>query len=257
MTAGHRAYCNLSIPDETLLDLSHYRKSLNRGAGASRPKRVYTSPRGEVYFKFDLTNNEICAELFAYALAIQLDIPVAETKLARSDMLMGVASYDVGVYTEPQDKVSYSVKDFISLNGFVQMCLFDYLIMNEDRHAGNWGITDGCVASLFDHNYAFGGDEVINDIDYFMRRVTTPFYVTDENKQRHDTLLKYFVKYHNDEVNDFIQRLSSVTQIRNPLWEEHFPQDCARLNVLLKSRIAYMTGKAGEYRARQIDDNEF
>lgn len=243
--------------NDTLLDFSHYRTSLNRGAGASRPKRVYTSPRGEIYFKFGLTNNEICAELFAYALAVKLNIPVAETRLARSGALMGVASYDVGVYAEPQDKVGYSVKDFISLGGFVQMCLFDYLIMNEDRHAGNWGITDKCVAPLFDHNYAFGGDEVINDADYFMRGVTTPFYVMDENKQRHDVLLKYFVKYHNNEAEDFIRRLASVTQIRNRLWEEHFPTDCTRLNNLLRVRIAYMHRKAGEYRARQIDDNEF
>ena len=135
-----------------LLDLDNYRKSPNRGADASRPKRNYTSPQGEIYFKFDMTNNEICAELFAYDLAKRLGLDAAVTRLAKSGAVLGVASYDVSDYEEPTDEKSYSVKDFLSIDGFVFMCLSDYLIMNEDRHAGNWGISRGKVAPLFDHN---------------------------------------------------------------------------------------------------------
>ena len=181
-----------------LLDLDQYRRSPNRGAGASRPKRNYTSPQGEIYFKFGITTNEICAELFAYDLAEQLDIDLAVTRLAKSNLDLGVASYDIGEYEEPSDEKSYSVKDFIAIDGFICMCLFDYLIMNEDRHAGNWGIINGRVAPLFDHNIAFGGDVIIKDIDEAMRTLNSPFYVDDENKSRHDTLLLYFVKYHSD-----------------------------------------------------------
>jgi len=245
------------VPVTELLDLDSYRRSPNRGAGASRPKRNYTSPQGEIYFKFDMTNNEICAELFAYDLAKHLGLDTAVTRLAKSGAVLGVASYDVGEYEEPTDDKSYSVKDFLTIDGFVFMCLFDYLIMNEDRHAGNWGIANGKVAPLFDHNYAFGGPDAIDDADNFMRLVTTAFYVNDENKQRHDTLLLYFVKEHSEAVNLFMEKLSKIGEVSNDLWKKHLPGEYSRLNKILSARIQYMTRKVGEYSARQIDDNEF
>jgi len=241
----------------TMLELDQFRKSPNRGAGASRPKRNYTSPQGEIYFKFNLTNNEVCAELFAYDLAKQLGISVAETRLAKSGDVLGIASYDIGDYDEPEDAEGYSVKQFTSINGFVPMLLFDYLIMNEDRHAGNWGIVDGKVAPLFDHNYAFGGPDTIDDADCHMRLVTSPFYIVDENKQRHDTVLLYLVKYHADMIASFMRKLGEIKAISNGLWEGYFAGDCERLNKLLAARIQYMLRKVGEYGGRQITDNEF
>jgi hypothetical protein len=107
-------------PSETeLLTLDNYRRSPNRGAGASRPKRNYTSPYGEIYFKFDITDNEICAELFSYNLAKQLDLNVAVTRLAIANGIKGVASYDNGGYSETNDKLSYSVKDHENISGKV------------------------------------------------------------------------------------------------------------------------------------------
>ena len=126
----------------TLLKLDQYRISPMPAAGASRPKRCHTTPRGEIYFKFGMTNNEICAELFAYHLAVQLGIAAAETRLAISADELGVASHDIGAYSEPSDVEGYSVKDYLHVKGFVEVCLFDYIIMNEDRHAGNWGIIE-------------------------------------------------------------------------------------------------------------------
>jgi len=233
-----------------LLILDNYHRSPIRGSGASRPKLVFTSPKGAVYFKFGMETNEICAELFAYSLAIQLGIDIAETRLAELDGKLGIASYDIGVYEEPTDRYRYSVKDFIHVSGFIQMCLFDYLIMNEDRHAGNWGISNGTVAPLFDHNYAFGGDEPIQNIDKFMLNVTTPFYVDNENMQRHDTILEYFVQNHSSEVDAFLQKLQNIDTVSNELWEENLPNDCARLNAVLSARIEYMTKKVDEYRAK-------
>jgi len=48
---------------------------------------------------------------------------------------------------------------------------------------------------------------------HFMTNVTTPFYVDDESKQRHDTLLKYFVKYHKDEVATFMKKVSELGEV--------------------------------------------
>jgi len=233
-----------------LLILDNYHRSPIRGSGASRPKLVFTSPQGAVYFKFGMETNEICAELFAYSLAMQLDVDVAVTRLAELDGRLGIASYDIGIYEEPVDRYSYSVKDFVHVSGFAQMCLFDYLITNEDRHAGNWGIISGKVAPLFDHNYAFGGDEVIHDVDKFMRSVTTPFYVDNENMQRHDTILEYFVRHHSKDVVVFLQKLQDISTVSNELWEENLPSDCERLRAVLSARIKYMIEKVGEYSAK-------
>ena len=238
-------------PESELLALDNFRKSPNRGAGASRPKRNYTSPHGEIYFKFDISSNEICAELFAYHIAKQLKINVAVTRLAKAGGTMGIASYDNGGYEEIDDRISYSVIDHAHVPGFIEMCLFDYLIMNEDRHAGNWGIKDGKVAPLFDHNYGFGGETPIADIDNWMHAVTTSFYVADENMQRHDTILEYLVEQHFDKVKVFIQKLEAIQPIKNELWKTHFKEDCERLNNILKSRIKYMIRKVGECGAKQ------
>ena len=253
---GNNNHNVLEPPDNELLDLDMCRRSPNRGAGASRPKRSYTSPQGEIYFKFDMMHNEICAELFSYNLAKQLDICVAVTRLAKSGNALGIASYDIGGYGEPEDEASYSVKDYIGIAGFVNMCLFDYLIMNEDRHAGNWGIVCNKVAPLFDHNYCFGGPETIVDIDNFMRTVTTPFYVCDEKKQRHDVMLLYFVKYHACDVEIFMKKLNGIGKVCNELWKKYFPGECETLNKILDARIQYMVAKVGEFNSRQIDDNE-
>jgi hypothetical protein len=129
--------------------------------------------------------------------------------------------------------------------------------MNEDLHAGNWGVAGDKVAPLFDHNYSFGGPDVIDDIDNFMNNVTTAFYVDDENKQRHDTILLYFVKYHADAVNAFMEKLYEIGEVSNGLWKKHLHDDFVRLNKILSVRIQYMTRRVGECGARQIDDNEF
>ena len=112
---------------EQILNLNEFRRSPSPGADASRPKYQITTPSGEIYFKFQLTNNEICAEITAYQLAVNLDIPAAKTSLSKYKENIGIASYDIGIYEEPDDSLSYSVKDFLEIEGFVQMCLFDYL----------------------------------------------------------------------------------------------------------------------------------
>ena len=243
--------------NEDLLELDNYRRSPMPIAGASRPKKCYTTPSGEIYFKFGLTNNELCAEMFAFSIGIQLGISIAKTRLAVSSDELGIASYDIGEYTEPDDRISYSIKDFIHLKGFTEMCLFDYLIMNEDRHAINWGISDKKVAPLYDHNYCFGGPTPIVDISHFMKIVTSAFYVNNEYAQNYDTLLKYFVKYHKQEVYKFLEELKHIKTISINALTKRMPDDCHRLNKFIIERKQYMIRKVGEYSARQINDNEF
>ena len=98
---------------EQILNLNEYRRSPSPGVEASRPKYQITTPAGEIYFKFQLTNNEICAEIVAHQLAESLNIPAAKTCLSKYKDNIGIASYDIGVYEEPDDSPSYSIKDYL------------------------------------------------------------------------------------------------------------------------------------------------
>ena len=236
--------------NEQILNLNEFRRSPSPGVEASRPKYQITTPEGEIYFKFQLTNNEICAEIIASRLAQNINIPAAKTCLSKYKEIIGIASYDVGVYEEPDDTVSYSIKDFLEIEGFIQMCLFDYLIMNEDRHAGNWGIINNKVAPLFDHNQCFGGDAAnygYFDEDHFMIIVSSSFYVENESQNRHDDILKYLLRYNAGEVKDFIDRISELPELRDSLLEELYYEDFKRVKELYEKRIAYMIKKVGEF----------
>jgi len=236
--------------EEQILNLNEFRRSPSPGVEASRPKYQITTPGGEIYFKFQLTNNEICAEIIAYKLAENLNIPVARTCLSKYKENIGIASYDIGTYEEPDDTVSYSVKDFLEIEGFIQMCLFDYLIMNEDRHAGNWGISDNKVAPLFDHNQCFGGDATnygYFDADYFMVIVSSAFYVENESQNRHDDILRYLLQYNANAVKNFIDRLNNLPELRDSLLEELYSEDFKRVKELYEKRVVYMKKKVGEF----------
>jgi len=236
-----------------ILDLNEFRRSPSPGIEASRPKYHITTPEGEIYFKFQLTGNEICAEIISYQLAEQLNIPAAKTCLSQYKNNIGIASYDIGIYEEPDDSFSYSIKDYLKIDGFVRMCLFDYLIMNEDRHAGNWGIINNKVAPLFDHNQCFGGDAVnygYFDADHFMVAVTSAFYVEDEATHKHDNILKYFFENNKDEASAFINKLVILPELDNPVLEEFYSEDFKRLKKLYEKRIAYMIKKAGDFSGR-------
>jgi hypothetical protein len=236
-----------------ILNLNEYRRSPSPGVEASRPKYQITTPEGEIYFKFQLTNNEICAEIVAYQLALSLNIPAAKTCLSKYKENIGIASHDVGIYQEPDDSLSYSVRDFLEIDGFVQMCLFDYLVMNEDRHAGNWGVLDKKVAPLFDHNQCFGGDAAnygYFDADHFMLVVSSAFYVEDESQHRHDDILKYLLKYNAIEIKNFTDKLDRLPELKNPLLEELYGQDFRRVKGLYEKRIDYMKKKGAEFGGR-------
>ena len=64
------------------------------------------------------------------------------------------------------------------------------MIMNEDRHAGNWGIAAGKVAPLFDHNVCFGGESTPKDPHQFMHKLTSAFEAEEQYQNRHDQILE-------------------------------------------------------------------
>lgn len=233
-----------------MLDLKEYKISLSPGANASRPKYQITTPRGEVYFKFKMTDNEIGAEIFSYHIAKALNIPVADTCLATYKNEIGIASYDIGYFKEPEDLDSYSIKDYLNISGFIDMCLFDYIIMNEDRHAGNWGIVNNKVAPLFDHNNCFGGREGFVDLDHFMITVTSAFYVHTEYQQRHDMILEFLYDNYRQDVIQFIQKIGHLKPIHDTSLDRYNSQISNNINTVLFKRIDYMNRKVREFHER-------
>ena len=235
---------------KNVVRLDEFRRSMSPGVSASRPKYQITTPAGEAYFKFKMSVNEIGAELFTFQIGKALGLEMAETYLASYKDEVGIVSLDIGEYEEPDDIESYSVKDFLDLDGFVEMCLLDYLVMNEDRHAGNWGIRDGKVAPLFDHNNCFGGSDGFRDFDHFMAAVTSYLYVHTEYEQRHDYILQFLVEELPEQVMRFMAKVDALPPIVDEGFEEVYPEHHAELNRLLQHRIEYMKRKVREFGGR-------
>jgi len=228
-----------------IIDLRHHRKSPSPGADATKPKYQLITPSGLIYFKFGLTENEICAEIISHYVATLLEIPVAKVALAKYKNSLGIASWDVGSYHEPEDHQSYSIKDFIHIKGFVEMCLFDYLVMNEDRHAGNWGYKEGSMRPLFDHNICFGGSQNPRDFDYFMEHVTSSLTAGGEYDNKHDSILKTLVQCEPKKVRVFLDKVKLLPQIDIQSLEGL--RDYEKVKKLLSARIVYMLQKGEEY----------
>lgn len=229
-----------------IVDLSKFRKSPVSAANASRPKYILDTAEGVAYFKFDITTNEICAEILSYEIAKSLQIPCARTYLAKYRNKEGIVSYDIGPYIQPCDDEGYSVKDFIHLEGFIEMCLFDYLIMNEDRHPGNWGITvdNLSVAPLYDHNVCFGQDRIPNDFYYFMPNLTTSFYAEFEYEQLHDTVLRFLCVNYGNKVMEFVSKIKDVESVN---LKDNYPDNYNKIKDLYRFRIGYMKERVGEF----------
>ena len=156
----------------------------------------------------------------------------------------------MGEYEEPDDSETYSVKDFLHIGGFVEMCLLDYLVMKEDRHTGNWGIRENAVAPLFDHNNCFGGEEGFTDFDHFMVTVTSYFCVHTEYDQWHDDILRFLAEERMEQVRAFMDRVAGLPPIVDEGFEEVYPEHHAELNRLLQHRIEYMKRKVREFGGR-------
>lgn len=244
-------YLSIDLDEVTInsiVDLKHYRKSPNLGAKATDRILQLVTPKGQIYFKFGLTDNEMCAELLAYHLANSLDIKVAKTALAWYKDAIGIASWSIGEYSKPDNSKSYNVLDFLHFEGFVEMCLFDYLIMNVDRHAGNWCIQNNSVAPLFDHDYSFGGDEppIDSDSDSFMVGLTSPF----EYRLQQDKILALLYKLDADKVEKFLSLVNELSDTDMFVLSELYPKQYRAIKKLFQARIIYMSRRVGELRGR-------
>ena len=241
-----------AVTTNSVVDLKHHRKSPNPGVEATKPKFQLLTPNSQIFFKFGLTDNEICAELLAYHLGTLMNIDVAKTALALYKDVVGIASWGIGDFSEPDDTVSYSILDFVHLDGFIEMCLFDYLIMNEDRHAGNWCIQNFSVAPLFDHNVCFGGENSPIDPNSFMAKLTSPLDTGTDYNQLHDSILELLYQLEGGKVERFLSTLHGLGDASTEIDVLHklYPKQYAIIKKLLNIRTEYMSRRVGELRGR-------
>jgi hypothetical protein len=219
--------------------LNKYKRNISPGATATRPKYALEVDGNIVYFKFKL-----------------LKIPAAKVILATYKGEIGVGSYDIGAYSEPEESGLYSVKDYTGITGFIEMCLFDYLIMNEDRHAGNWGMSENESAVPFDHNLTFGGDAAIRDADHFMNTVSSAFCVETEYDYQHDKILKYIADSFPAETEQFMSKISLLDELEIDILENNFPQQYSVVRNLLNKRLKYMKAKISSFQKEGGDCDE-
>ena len=234
---------------EVIIDLSNENLSPSYMASASRSKKIYLYQNQVVYYKYELTKNEIFAEVFAYLLGSQLGLNMAKVELARYKETEVIISYDIGQTKEVEEYELYSIKKYEQITGFIEMCLFDYVIMNEDRHIGNWTVLLDReeVAPLYDHNHTFGGEQELAPTHENFRNITSAFCVESDYDYFHDKILEYLYRKHKEKVEGFIKKIEGIEKIEHVLLEQIDAKKVASMNKLLQKRIADMKRSVKNY----------
>ena len=148
---------------------------------------------------------ELFSELLACRLAILLGMPIAEYEPAGGFIKSRDFTINAHVDFEPAQGIIGDEQDYIAIyealrafDGnicaqYVQMCYFDGLIFNMDRHENNFGILRNSdtaevlsLAPFYDHNIALvargypkydPNDLLINDFVALMRHIGTPLRI--------------------------------------------------------------------------------
>lgn len=157
-------------------DFSFWEEYKGASEGSGRSEKIWlqnpdTGQIGLFKFKKDVGTTDHISECIAYEIAQLLDIPCAKFELGRYHGREGSISYSIiknssqnlveginfitllypeydpekfiDVRTERRysiEMVKKSIEEFVPIEGFLKMLMFDYLIGNSDRHQNNWAI---------------------------------------------------------------------------------------------------------------------
>lgn len=157
-------------------DFSLWEEYEGNSEGSGRSEKIWlqnpeTGQIGLFKFKKDEGTTDHVSECIAYRLAMVLDIPCAKFELGRYRDREGSMSYNIienpeeilieGIhfiyYTYPSyndetfidekthhkysiEMIVKSIEKFVSIDEFLNMIIFDFLIGNTDRHQSNWAM---------------------------------------------------------------------------------------------------------------------
>lgn len=174
-----------------IIDVSNWVLASEDFITGTREKKLikaHEESEAEYLLKFPKGQGEAYAEVVAYLLAINLfNVNIPKSQFAEEDGRLGVLSksfIDKKNNTEaiaamdffghdfnPKDLYQYTiykayeiVENYNLLADFYQMCIFDYVVANQDRHSENWELLTNdeispayIFAPIFDNGTALFG----------------------------------------------------------------------------------------------------
>lgn len=245
-------------------DFSFWEEYEGASEGSGRSEKIWlqnpdTGQTGLFKFKKDIGTTDHVSECIAYEIAQLLEIPCAKFEVGMYYGREGSMSYNIikktnqilveGIYFitlnypgyNPEqfidsitkhrysiEMVKKAIEQFVSIEGFLKMLMFDYLIGNSDRHQNNWAIIiedDKMVWSpLYDNSSSlcayiseeqiagyFGKDKNRwNSLVDTKSRSLLRCKVLDEKRPTHLKVLKYLKGNYFEETCGFAKRIVTI-----------------------------------------------
>ena len=250
-------------------DFSFWEEYKGTSEGSGRSEKIWllnpdTKQTGLFKFKKDVGTTDHVSECIAYDIACLLEIPCAKFELGTYQGRQGSISYNIiqnadevlveGIYfimllyptydsekfmdIETQHKYSVgmimkSIEKFTSIQEFLQMLIFDYLIGNSDRHQSNWALISNGESMkwspLYDNSSSLCAYIAEEQIDSYLGKDMTTWQSLVDTKSKslircmeqdnkrptHLTVLRYIRKYFYEETYEFVEKtISILTEIK-------------------------------------------
>lgn len=215
----------------------------------TREKKWYIDSQNQRWmFKEPKIFGEIYAEVVASVIGKQLfQLSIPDMDFAIKDGIDGVAiksflekneefmeSVDFfGADFDEDDLIDYTVektleivKELNMLSEFFTMCIFDFLIANQDRHCQNWGVLKNIshssyqFAPLYDHGSSlFNGlnDAKVKDLllntkqfEAFTNRSRAIFTLNGKKRPKYKAFLKYLIFYDRERFCECFTRFNTI-----------------------------------------------
>ena len=220
-----------------IIDISNWTELEDREASGTREKAWYKNNGKTYLFKYVKSPGEAWAEKIASDVGNNIfHVPVAKYYIAKKDGVIGCLSENVvdsskneelyeisdlmcNIHEDFDSKnlAHYNIKRVLEIvegNGilpfFYDMCLFDFIIVNQDRHCENWGIirinNSITPSPLYDNGSSLGNNLSEKDIQIYLgkdanafagfnRRTKTQFTIEEKKKPKAKKLITYLYKY--------------------------------------------------------------
>jgi len=274
---------------------------VNLDASGSREKKWLENPndKQKYLFKEPKSFGEIYAEYVAYLIGVNnFNLTIPEVSIAKYNDIYGVIVKDFvnnksHTFSEISDYLQWRnpnfdpmniwdykleccievMENFNLLEVFFEMCIFDTIIANQDRHCENWGTLESidypiCLAPLYDNGSSLGClltetevKEYLNEetkFKKFTNRAKTPFTFSGSKKIRIKLLVQTLVGKNRIVFEKVFKKFSSISydeiyetieSVNNEFLSEDRKMFVAKL-------VNYRMGCIAEWLEEGNEDNE-